>query len=212
MCRRIRIARAGHEHVVVARAPVDGQLATRQRHLHLAVGALEPRGSDSGRAGGRAAGLGEAGAALPGTDDDGIARDDVGQSYIRTFRKDRMVLEQRPKARQIISVHILDPEDGVRVAHVDHRGRVQHRRINRADLQLDIARIADFLAERDFVPGKTRLAHVDGEQPVGALPADAAYGLEGERALAVLRHNVGDAAHTIAAKHRLPSRHYCKCG
>ena len=90
--------RPGHQHVIVAFAPVDGEIAARQRHLHLALGALEPRGGDRGRAGRRAAGLGQAGAALPGADDDVIARDDLRERDVGALGKDRMVLQQRPEA------------------------------------------------------------------------------------------------------------------
>ena len=66
--------RAGHQHVVVALAPFDREVAARQRDAHLAPGPPEPRGRDRRGAGGRAAGLGQAGAALPGADDDVLGR------------------------------------------------------------------------------------------------------------------------------------------
>src|SRR5262249_17657095 len=71
--------RAGHQHMVVALAPFDGKVAARQRDGHLAPAAREPRGGDGCGAGRRPAGLGEAGAALPGTDDDAIARRRCGE-------------------------------------------------------------------------------------------------------------------------------------
>ena len=66
----LELHRPGHQHVAVALAPVDGEFAAGQRHLHLAIGALEPRRGDRGGAGRRAAGARQPGAALPGADDD----------------------------------------------------------------------------------------------------------------------------------------------
>ena len=83
------------------------------------------------------------------------------------------------------------------------RGRMQDRIVDRPDLQLDAARVGEFLGQRDLVPGKARLAHVDGrDQRFRALPAvqQAAGRLEGERVLAgFAEHQVGDAAHAVAA-------------
>ena len=39
------------------------------------------------------------------------------------------------------------------------------------DLQLDHARVAELLGERDVLPAEARLAHVDRDQPVGMLLA-----------------------------------------
>src|SRR6476660_868096 len=50
--------RTRHQHVVVALAPLDGQLAAGQQYLHHAVGALQPRRGHRGGARRRAAGLG----------------------------------------------------------------------------------------------------------------------------------------------------------
>ena len=53
---------------------IRSEIAARQRHRHLAVGAAQPRRRDRSRASGRAAGLGEPGAALPGAHHDVLAR------------------------------------------------------------------------------------------------------------------------------------------
>ena len=55
-------------------APLDVEIAAWHLDGHLAAGAVEPRRSDRRRASGRAAGLGQARAALPGADHDTIAR------------------------------------------------------------------------------------------------------------------------------------------
>ena len=93
------------------------------------------------------------------------------------------------------------------VAHVGDRGRVQHRRVDRADLQLDHAGVAEFLGQRDLLPVKARHAHVDRDQPIGMFLGreNAGDGLEGEQLAAGLgRQRLHDAAHAVAAglRHR----------
>src|SRR4029077_12326613 len=51
--------------------------------------------------------------------------------------------------------------DGVRIADVGNRWRMQHRGIDRTDLELDLRRIVKWLRERDFIPAEFRLPHVD---------------------------------------------------
>ena len=59
---------------------------------------------------------------------------------VAALREQRMVLEQRPEAVERVVVDVvLDPERDVRIAHRDRRRRVQHRRIDRPDLELDPA-------------------------------------------------------------------------
>ena len=65
---------------------------------------------------------------------------------------------------------------------------MQDRIVDRPDLQFDRAGVAEFLGQRNLVPGETRLAHIDGEEAGRRrLPAieNAGVGLEGERVLAV---------------------------
>src|ERR1700736_3961184 len=71
--------RAGHQHVVVALAPLDGEFAAGQRYLRDAMGALQPRRRHRGGAGGRAAGLCQPRATFPGADRDVVAIDDMSQ-------------------------------------------------------------------------------------------------------------------------------------
>ena len=114
-----------------------------------------------------------------------------------------MVLEQWSEPAEIVGVHIVDPEDRVRVAHADDRRRVQHRRVDRADLQFDHPGVAEFLGERNVLPAELRLAHVDGVEAIGrAAPAieQAGAGLEGQAVLvAAGKHLPRDAAHAVAA-------------
>src|SRR3984893_7479593 len=101
----------GHQHMVVALAPVDGEIAAGQGHRDLAAGAADPDGGDRGGASGRAAGLGETGAALPGADHHAITRRRRGERDIGALRKDRIVLQTRAYAAQIKTLRILDPEN-----------------------------------------------------------------------------------------------------
>ena len=39
---------------------------------------------------------------------------------------------------------------------------MQHRIVDRPDLELDPTRIVERLCQRDFIPGEPRLTHVDG--------------------------------------------------
>src|SRR5580704_12392405 len=117
----------GHQHMVVALAPIDGKIAARQRHRHLAAGAADPGGRDRGRTSRRAARLGETGAALPGADHYAIARRRRRERDIGALRKDRIVLETRADAAQVKTLRVLDPEYRVRIAHADDRWRMQAR-------------------------------------------------------------------------------------
>ena len=132
-----------------------------------------------------------------------VARPDIGERDIGALGEHRMVFQQRAYLAEIIGIDIVDPEHRMRIAHVDHGRRMQDRLVDRSDLQLDGAGIAEFLRQRDFVPGKTRHAHVDGrDQRRFALPAvqEPGAGLEDQRALAgFLEHQLGDAAHAVAA-------------
>src|SRR6185437_6845514 len=134
---------ARHQHMVVALAPFDRKFAARQRDLHDAIGALQPRRRHRGRAGRRTARPGQPRAALPGAYGDVVAIDDMGERDIGALRKDRMIFQQRHEAREVVGSDIIDPEDRVRIAHVDDRRRMQQRRIDRPDLELDIAGVAE---------------------------------------------------------------------
>src|SRR5690606_37527356 len=87
----------------------------------------------------------------------------------------------------------------------DHRRRVQHRLVDGADLQLDLARVVKGLRKRDLVPAEPRLAHID-RNAIDALHIDiedAAAGLEPELAApGLLRHYPTDAPRAVAARLR----------
>src|SRR5258708_6570592 len=150
-----------HQHVVVALAPFDGEFAARKRDLDDAVGALQPGRRHRGGAGRRAASLCQTGAALPGADGDVVAIDDMGQRDIGTLRENRVIFQKRPEAAEIVGVDVVDPEDRMRITHADHRRGVQHRRVDRPDLQLDRSRVAKFLCQRNVLPAEFRRAPVD---------------------------------------------------
>src|SRR5215813_7562633 len=79
---------------------------------------------------------------------------------------------------------------------------MEHRSVDWADLQLDGARIAEFLRQRNLVPLETRRPHVDGEHAIGAFPAtkNARSRFESERILAaLLGYEIGNTAHSVSA-------------
>src|SRR3569833_4029504 len=94
---------AGHQHVTVALAPYDGEIAAGQTHLHDTIGALEPRRRNCRGAGCRTAGLGQARATLPCAHDDMIAVHDMGQRDIGALGKDRMIFQKRPEPFENVS-------------------------------------------------------------------------------------------------------------
>src|SRR5262245_24085717 len=192
----------GHQHMVVALAPFDGKIAARQRDGNLPAGPREPRGRNGGSAGRRAASLGEASAALPGANDDTIARGRGGECNVSPLREEPMVLKLRPDPAQIVGVRVVDPENRVRVAHVHDRRRAQDRRTGRPELQIDRAGIGHRAGQWNLIPAKARRAHIDCEQPVRSAPARnrAGRGFKIQLHLAGLGADErGDAAHTVAA-------------
>ena len=134
---------------------------------------------------------------------DRVRRGDVGERDVGALGKDRMVLEQRAEAGEVVGLDVVDPEDGVRVAHVDDRRRMQDRRVDRADLQFDGAGVAEFLGQRDLVPAEARPAHVDGDRLRLAGVAGVeqpGIGLDDGAGAAALAHQQpADAAGGVAA-------------
>ena len=181
----------------MARSP-PGSVTVTLRSVRL-VRAAAHRGG----AGGRAAGAGEAGAALPGPHDQVIPRRHLCERNIRAVGKDRMMFQHRADLGEIIGGDVVDPEHGMGIAHADRRGGMQNRMIDRPDLQLDRPRITKLLGERDLVPAKARNTHVDrrGQRRV-ALGAgqEPRPGLHRQgRIPALLEQDVGDTAHAVAA-------------
>ena len=126
----------------------------------------------------------------------------MSERNIGAFRENRMIFEQGADFRKIIGLDVIDPENRMRIAHVHGRGRMQNWRVDRTDLQFDLARVMEWLAERDFVPGKARAAHIDGKNRLG--PAQAfeprGGGLQNEFfARRSPRQDEGDAARAVAA-------------
>src|SRR6185312_15058942 len=83
------LGRAGQDDVVVG-APFDHQVAAGEGHGRLAGAALGAGTVDQRGASGGAAGLGEAGAALPGANDQMVGRDDLRQRNVAPLGKDWM--------------------------------------------------------------------------------------------------------------------------
>src|SRR5574338_741988 len=78
---------------------------------------------------------------------------------------------------------------------------MEHRFVDWTDLQLDGARVAEFLCQRNLVPLEARRTHVDGEHTIGALPAieNARGRFESQRVLAALTgYEIGDAADPVS--------------
>ena len=125
------------------------------------------------------------------------------QRDIGALRKDRMIFQERPEAGEIVGADVVDPEDRMRIAHADHRRRMQHRRVDRADLQFDRPCVAKLFRQRNILPAEFRRAHVDGVEIAGrALPAiqQPGPGLEGGGGPAgVLEQPARHAAHAVAA-------------
>ena len=84
-------------------------------------------------------------------------------------RKDRWFSSSGPK-RPRVDRHIVTRRSRAGCP-CDRRRRVQHRRIDRADLQLDRARVAD-PRPRNFLPAEFACAHIDGKRIRGG-PAPA---------------------------------------
>ncbi|ENN89652.1 hypothetical protein RHSP_37059 [Rhizobium freirei PRF 81] len=197
--------------MIVAFKPFDGELARRRcggdLDRHLAAGAAGACGAHGRRASRRTAGKRQAGAALPGAGAHKRRRKHLRQRDIGTLGKHRMVFEQRAETIEIEGHRVLvHPEDRMRIAHRGDRGRMQDGIVDRPDLQLDAAGIGKFLGQRDLVPGKDRLAHIDRNRAVFVLSRiqDAGDGLEGENLLAGFgRQRLHDAARAIAAGLRL---------
>ena len=80
---------------------------------------------------------------------------------------------------------------------------MQDRRIDRPDLQFDVAGVAKFFGQRNVLPAEFRRAHVDGveigRRPLPAIQ-QAGAGLEGDGGLAgLLEQAAHHAAHAVAA-------------
>src|SRR5262245_37688160 len=100
--------------MIVRLTPFDREVATGQSDGHLAVGACKPRSGDRGGASRRAAGFGEAGAALPGSDHDVVACRHGGKRDIGALWKQGMMLHRRTDPAQVVAIDMVDPKDRVR--------------------------------------------------------------------------------------------------
>ena len=128
---------------------------------------------------------------------------DMRERDVGPLREDRMIFQERPEARQIIGIDIIDPEDRMRIAHAHGRRRMQDRRVDRPDLQFNVAGVAKLFGKRNVLPSKLWRAHIDGVKlRRRTLPAvqQACRGFEGDRGLSsLLEQAAHHATHAVAA-------------
>src|SRR5258708_1908178 len=105
--------------------PFDLELAAIDDDDRLALAEPAPRRRDQGRAGARAAGERDAGAALPHPKADAAPVDPLGDADIGALGKQRMVLQHRPQALEIDALGVVDEEHRVRIAHAYPRRLLQ---------------------------------------------------------------------------------------
>ena len=114
-----------------------------------------------------------------------------------------MVLEQRPDLAEIVGIHIVDPEDRVRIAHVHHRRRMQDRLVDRTDLQFDRARVLEFFGQRNSFQSKRgtpmSTVEISGASPFQQLIRPALVWKVQRLLSGLLEQDVGHAAHAVAA-------------
>src|SRR5262249_53055867 len=97
----------------------------------------------------------------------------VRERDVRALWKDRMVLQQRPDLAEVIGADVVDPEDGVGIAHADDGRRMQDRLVRRPGLQLHGAGILEFLREPDLGPGRTRVCPCRRSKPAAYRPSSS---------------------------------------
>src|ERR1700682_4592176 len=98
-------------------------------------------------------------------------------------------------------VNILDEEDAMRIAHVDRRRAEQNRRVDRAHLDVENARV-HALGERYLLPFEFGRAHVDRDAAVAFARAveEAAFGPERHARLAgFAQYQARHTARAVAA-------------
>src|SRR5688572_9160881 len=145
---------AGHAYVVVGQ-PLDQQLAAVQHHGRAAPGQLAPRRRDQGRTGAAAAGLRDAGAALPHPHADAVRAEDLRHFDIGALREQAMALQHWAEAGEV---------DGLRIGNEEHRMRIADidpdRIAERPDAERQVQGIAG-LRNRDLAPVELDRAHID---------------------------------------------------
>ena len=114
-----------------------------------------------------------------------------------------MVFQHRPEAVEIVFRRILFyPEDRMRIAHAGDARRMQHRRIDRPDLQFDFRRVGKLLGQRNVLPAELRHAHVDSDRGIAVdrRRQHPGAGAEQPIRLCVFTVEIGnDTAHAVAA-------------
>ena len=134
--------RSGHDDVAVL-APLDGEPAAVELDGDRATGqAAAMRGHRRG-AGAGAARRGDAGAALPYPQAQGILARQRGDADIDALREQRVALDRRPHRREIDRFQLgpRDENTAWRVADIDRRGCAQHGCAGRGRLEVELERV-----------------------------------------------------------------------
>ena len=129
------------------------------------------------------------------------ARNDLGETDIHAFGKQRMIFDHRPNDGNVDGVHIVDKEHAMGIAHRNRARRVQDRRAARPDLKLQATRV-QFFRQRNLRPVQTRRAHIHRHLHRASPPRlqQASFGFDGRRiAMPLLHHEPGGAARRVTA-------------
>ena len=172
-CPQIRAVRSGHQHVVVGLAPVDDEVA---------AGELDRRPCGrSARAASRRPAAAQA--PVPQARVTPTPRSqtrkrmrsrrlDLGEADVGALGEQRMVLDHRPDlAHRSWPRHRRRRRSQCGLPMLTTDGRMQHRIVDRADLQLDAAGVRNGSASGISSPVEAGRAHVDGHRAVRHRPA-----------------------------------------
>ncbi len=129
-----------------------------------AAGQLAPRRRDQGRAGAAAAGLGDAGAALPDPQADAVRDEDLREADIGALGEQRMALEHRPQAGEVDRLRVGHEEHRVRIATLTPTGSLSGPTLSGR------CRVSQASGKRDLAPVQLGRAHVDRDAPAVRAP------------------------------------------
>ena len=173
---------------------MEGAAVENDRRLFACKPA--PVGRHQGGTGARPAGRGEAGAALPDTEPDGAAVENLRRADVGALGIERIGLEARAQVFQRHRLGVIDEEHHVRVADAD-----RHRIAERSGLDAEMERVG-LAGQGDRSPIQPHRSQVDGDPPVAGRRGgqQPGLGLDGRFPGARLGHDHGgDAARAVAA-------------
>src|SRR5262245_11371033 len=130
-----------HQNMIILSAPIDAEYPAGKPDLHIAARSSGSGGGYPRCAGCRTAGARYTSSSLPYAQLDRAFGDDFRQRYIRAFRKKAVVLKLGSECRQIIAASIRNPENAMRIAHIDHARLFEHAAIRQWESQLNRARV-----------------------------------------------------------------------